>query len=109
MSLLSRISGVVGNLFRIGLGGPQLKNNAGVIEARNVGDTGYAVLRAGTPVGVADLATRAYADLVARTPQLSAPQYPGLGVRLVAKAEGPTLLANGSYTVVDVAGAGFMS
>jgi hypothetical protein len=46
MSTFKNIAGIVGTLFKIGIGGPQLKNNSGVIEARNVGDTAYATIAA---------------------------------------------------------------
>ena len=48
-------------------------------------------------------------SMASMMPLLGAVQYPGLGTRQVAKAEGPTLPANGSYTLVDIDGAGFMS
>src|SRR3954469_24060393 len=62
MSLFQKIRGTIETIFQIGLGGPNIKNNSGVIEARNVGDTGFAIARAATPVGANDVATKAYAD-----------------------------------------------
>lgn len=57
MGLLDRLSGIVGNLFRLGLGGPQLKNNSNAIEARTFDDTGYTTLRGAAPVADNDFAT----------------------------------------------------
>ncbi len=109
MTVLQRIVGVVGNLFRLGTGGPQLKNNAGVIEARNAEDTDFAVLRAATPIGVADVVPRSYADLVAHIPNLDSPQYVGLFTSHISTLRGPTLPHGGVYTVLDMAGAGYLS
>lgn len=109
MGLLSRLSGVIGGLFRLGSGGPQLKNNAGAIEARNAGDTDYAVFRAGTPLGAADAVPRSYADLVAHVPQLDSPQYVGMFTSHISTLRGPTLPHGGGYTVLDMNGAGYLS
>lgn len=62
MSLWSKIRGTIETIFQIGLGGPQLKNNSSVIEARNSGDSAFAIVRGATPVGASDLATKAYVD-----------------------------------------------
>ena len=62
MSLFSKIRGTIESLWQIGLGGPNLKNNGGVIESRNAGDSAFAVVRGATPVGANDLATKAYVD-----------------------------------------------
>lgn len=109
MGLLARLSGVVGNLFRLGVGGPQLKNNAGAIEARNAGDTDYAVFRAGTPLAAGDVVPRSYADLVAHIPNLDSPQYVGMFTSHISTLRGPTLPHGGGYTVVDIDGAGYVS
>ena len=58
MGILSRISGIVGNLFRLGMGVPQLKNNAGVVEARNAADNDYSVLRAHASSAANDVTVR---------------------------------------------------
>jgi hypothetical protein len=65
MSLWSKIRGTQELLFQLGLGGPNLKNNAGAVEARNAGDTGFVVARGASPVGDNDLVTKAYADTLA--------------------------------------------
>jgi hypothetical protein len=66
MSLWSKIRGTLEALFQIGgPTGPQLKNNAGAVEARNSADTAYAVMRGGAPVGDNDLATKTYVDTLA--------------------------------------------
>jgi hypothetical protein len=45
MSKFSDLLGTVGNFFKLGVTGPRLRNTAGVIEARNSGDTAFATLR----------------------------------------------------------------
>jgi hypothetical protein len=62
MSVWNKIRGTIETLFQLGLGGPNLKNNSGVIEARDAGDASYAIMRGATPVGANDLATKAYVD-----------------------------------------------
>jgi hypothetical protein len=60
MSVYSKIRGTIETIFSLGLGGPNLKNSAGVVEARNTGDSAYAIVRGATPVGSNDLATRQF-------------------------------------------------
>lgn len=43
---LSNLFGTLKTTFQLGKGGPKLKNNAGVVEARNAADTDYVELRA---------------------------------------------------------------
>jgi len=62
MSFRSKLIGTIEGIFQLGLGGPNLKNSSGVIEARNAGDTAYAIVRGLTPVGNDDLATKNYVD-----------------------------------------------
>jgi len=62
MSLWSKIKGTVEATFQIGLGGPIIKNNSGVVETRNSTDTGYVIVRGDTPVGSNDLGTKSYVD-----------------------------------------------
>jgi hypothetical protein len=57
MSLFSKIRGTIETLFQLGLGGPQLKNNSGVVEVRNSTDAAFAIARAASPVGTNDLVT----------------------------------------------------
>lgn len=67
MSLWSKIRGTLEALFQIGgPSGPNLKNNSGAIEARNSGDTGFAIVRGLAPVGDNDLATKAYVDEISK-------------------------------------------
>lgn len=65
MSLWQKIRGTIETIFQLGLGGPNLKANGGAIEARNSGDSAFAVMRAAAPVGVNDVATRTYVDTIA--------------------------------------------
>ena len=57
MSLRSKIRGTIETLFQLGLGGPQLKNNSSVIEARNSTDAGFVVVRGATAISGNDLVT----------------------------------------------------
>lgn len=41
MGWLNNLLGTISNIFQIGEGGPQWKNNSGTLEARNFDDTGY--------------------------------------------------------------------
>ncbi len=67
MGVFSKLAGVVGNLFQLGgPSGPAIKNNSGVIEARNAGDTTYVVVRGAAPVGDNDFTTKTYVDTIAR-------------------------------------------
>lgn len=76
MSVFSKLRGTIETLFQLGLGGPNLKNNAGVIEARNAGDGGFVVVRGASPVGSNDLATKTYVDTLASRTVVSA-QFDG--------------------------------
>jgi len=60
MSIFSKIRGTIEQIFQIGLGGPQIKNNAGAVELRNSDDTDFTIVRGATPVGDNDLVTKAY-------------------------------------------------
>lgn len=62
MSVWQKIRGTLSTIFQLGPSGPNLKNNSGVIEARNSADSGYAIVRGSSPVGDNDLVTKAYAD-----------------------------------------------
>jgi hypothetical protein len=57
MSLYQKLRGTMETLLQIGLGGPQVKNNAGVIEHRNATDTGFVVARGAAPVASNDFVT----------------------------------------------------
>lgn len=46
MSYFSNLLGTLSSKFQLGKGGPQLKANAGAIEARNAADSAYAAFRA---------------------------------------------------------------
>jgi len=62
MSWLSKIRGTVENIFQLGKGGPNWKNNGGIIEARNNADSAFAVVRGDTPSAANDLTTKTYVD-----------------------------------------------
>jgi len=62
MSFYSKLRGTIETIFQIGLGGPQLKANAGTIEHRNATDAAFAIARGADPVGVNDLTTKQYVD-----------------------------------------------
>jgi hypothetical protein len=58
MSLYSKIRGTIEALFQLGLGGPQLKNNAGNVEVRNPTDTAFVITRGADPIGPNDYVTK---------------------------------------------------
>lgn len=68
MSLLSKIRGTAETLFQLSIGGPQIKNNAGSIDARNATDAAYVNVRGLDPLIATDLATKNYADTKAVLP-----------------------------------------
>src|SRR5262245_31054899 len=39
--IFENLFGTTGAFFKLGIGGPRLKNNGGAIEAKNNGDTGF--------------------------------------------------------------------
>lgn len=59
-SVWSKIRGTFETLFQLGKGGPQLKNNAGVIELRNSVDGAFVIGRGLDPVAANDLVTLGY-------------------------------------------------
>lgn len=65
MSVWSKLRGTIETIFSIGLGGPNLKNNVGIVEVRNAADSGFAIVRGAMPAGNNDLVTKAYADQLA--------------------------------------------
>lgn len=50
----------VASTIQLGKGGAKVKNNSGVIEARNAADSALAVVRAADPVGANDVVTKQY-------------------------------------------------
>jgi hypothetical protein len=62
MSVWAKIRGTIEAVFQLGLGGPNLNNNGGIIEAKNAALSSFAIVRGATPVGANDLATKAYVD-----------------------------------------------
>lgn len=65
MGWFTKILGTLSSTFQLGKSGPLLKNNSGIIEARNAADNAYAIVRGATPVNDNDLATKAYVAGVA--------------------------------------------
>jgi hypothetical protein len=64
MSLYSRLRGISGSLFQLGLTGPQLKANSTAIEARDSSDAAYAILRGADPAIANDLTNLGYTNLL---------------------------------------------
>jgi hypothetical protein len=60
MGFYEKLRGTFETLFQIGKGGPNLKNNSGVVEARNNADAAFAIMRALDPVAANDLVTLGY-------------------------------------------------
>ncbi len=54
------IRGIMNTLFQVGKGGPQIKNNAGVIEFKNAADAAFAIARSLDPVGNDDVVNLRY-------------------------------------------------
>ena len=52
----------VSNVLEFSKGGAKVKNSSGAIEARNNGDSAYAVLRAADPVAANDVVTKQYLE-----------------------------------------------
>ena len=61
-----KLRGTIETIFQIGLGGPQLKANGAVIEARDADDTGFVRLKAATPTEDNDVTTKLYTDSLQR-------------------------------------------
>jgi len=60
VSFFSKLRGITETLFQLGIDRAQLKSQVtGELEIRNDTDTGFAVLRVGTPVGANDATTLA--------------------------------------------------
>lgn len=62
MGVYTKIVGTVSNLFQLGRRGPQLKNNSGVVEHRNAGDSAFVIARGADPVGNDDFVTKRFGD-----------------------------------------------
>jgi len=60
MGFFSKIRGSYETLFQLGKGGPNLKSNAGALEAKNAADAAFAIMRALDPVAANDLVTLGY-------------------------------------------------
>lgn len=82
MSVFSLLRGTIETIFQVGLSGPNLKNNAGTIEARDAADAAFAIVRGAVPVGNDDLATKTYVDTLS-TRTIVSDQWDG-GVALPA-------------------------
>lgn len=62
MALFEKIRGTIETIFQLGIGGPQLKDNGGNIDARDSGDAAYINVRGLDPVIDDDLTTKRYVD-----------------------------------------------
>jgi hypothetical protein len=65
MSFYEKLRGTIETIFQIGLGGPQLKDNAGNIDARDPADAAYVNVRGLDPLIPQDLTTKFYVDSIA--------------------------------------------
>jgi len=54
MSIYKKNRGSIESIHQLGIGGPNLKNNSGVIEAKNAADSALAVVRMADPLGDTD-------------------------------------------------------
>jgi len=62
MAWYEKLRGTIETIFKLGLNGINLKNNSGVLEARNADDSALVVVRGAEPVGSSDLVTKNYVD-----------------------------------------------
>jgi hypothetical protein len=62
VSLWQKLRGTSETLLQLGLGGPQWKANANVLEGRNFDDTRFVVVRGNDPATPDDLTTKRYVD-----------------------------------------------
>jgi len=56
----TNLNGISGTTLELGVAGPKLKNSSGAVEARNNGDSDYAIVRGASPAGDDDLTTQEY-------------------------------------------------
>ncbi len=64
--LHKKIRGIIGSILQIGIDGPNIKNNSGVVEIKNADDSALARLKAATPTDDSDVVTKKYADSAER-------------------------------------------
>lgn len=96
--IYKKLLGTIETVFQIGLGGPKLKNNSGVVENRNADDNGYVIVRGAAPVGDNDLVTKSYAD------SLDKPRV--VSRQADCSSALPNNTAVAGYVVVSTAGSG---
>ena len=60
MEILKKIRGIIGSLFQLGIDGPQLKNESGVLASRTNDDQNYSPFRAAAPIGENDVVIKSY-------------------------------------------------
>lgn len=89
MSFFAKLRGTIETIFQIGLGGPNIKANAGAVEMRNAADAGFAITRGADPVGANDYVTKG--SLTSGAPQIS-----------LSAAGGWASLTNGASAIVQI-------
>ena len=77
--MLSKIRGTIETLFRLGLGGPQLKKDIGNIDARDATDAAFVNVRGLDPLIDDDLTTKRYVDATVALPARTAATWFGQG------------------------------
>lgn len=100
MSVYDKIRGTIETLFQLGLGGPNLKNNTGVVELRNAADVAFVKGRGAPAVGADDFVTFAQAGGAAQEVRFIISGATGAGT-----TDSATSLPAGSRvirTIVDV-------
>lgn len=101
--VVSNLLGTWSNTFFFGKNGPLIKNNSGVLEARNSGDSAYALMRgSSSAVGPNDLITKQYFD-TATKPVIVSTQMDG-GSPPAPSGAGYIVVttAGGSYAIGDI-------
>ena len=58
MSFMSKIKGIIGSVFQLGIGGPKIKDNSGAVEMKNAADSAFVITRGLPPVGDNDYVTK---------------------------------------------------
>lgn len=66
MSRISNLRGTLEEIFQIQKGGPQIKNNSGILEFKNSDDSAFVIARGLAPAGDNDFVTKIYAETLTK-------------------------------------------
>lgn len=62
MAVFDKLRGTLETIFQLSLGGPNVKNNAGVVEMRSADDSAFVITRGLDPLAAQDYVTKTYGD-----------------------------------------------